>query len=324
MGAVPEAGSVPKRLLAILVLVLAVPSVALADGTNGGVGPGTAPPPPAPVNNGGTAPGSVSAPATPPKPAPPPKRTKRRGPGLEYFSVGPASTFIYGRPAEVRFKIRSRRPAIRLHLVISPVGSSTVVRSIDLGMRRTRVMQSYSLTGLEGGVLPQGSFYVRLSAHGLHAVAKASRFEQLSFHWHQFPLVGQFTYGIDADGRFGAPRPGHSHQGQDISAPLGTPVVAPRGGLIKHVGYQKGGAGYYVVLHGEGGTFDYVFDHLGKGTILVSSGQTVATGQQLAQVGATGDATGPHLHFEIWNGPWFEGGQPIDPLPYLRRWDEWS
>jgi Peptidase family M23 len=318
---------VPKRLLPILVLVLAFPGFAFADGGNGGVGPGTTPPPPAPVNNGGAAPGSVPAPATPPKPPPAPKRqprAKRRGPALMYFSVGPASTFIYGRPAAVRFKIRSRRPAIRLHLVISPVGSSTIVRSIDLGMRRTRVMQSYSLTGLEGGVLPQGSFYVRLSAHGLHAVAKASRFEQLSFHWHQFPLVGQFTYGLDADGRFGAERTGHSHEGQDIPAPTGTPVVAPRGGLIKHVGYQEGGAGYYLVLHGEGGTFDYVFDHLRKYSILVRAGQTVATGQQLAQVGATGDATGPHLHFEIWEGPWFEGGQPIDPLPYLRRWDAWS
>jgi murein DD-endopeptidase MepM/ murein hydrolase activator NlpD len=173
-------------------------------------------------------------------------------------------------------------------------------------------------------VLPQGDFFVRLSAHGLHPVAKASRFAPLSFHWHAFPLVGQFTYGLDADGRFGAERTGHSHEGQDIPAPTGTAVVAPRGGLIKHVGYQKGGAGYYFVLHGEGGTFDYVFDHLRKYSILVRTGDTVLTGQQLAQVGATGDATGPHLHFEIWEGPWFEGGQPIDPLPYLRRWDAWS
>jgi murein DD-endopeptidase MepM/ murein hydrolase activator NlpD len=50
----------------------------------------------------------------------------------------------------------------------------------------------------------------------------------------------------------------------------------------------------------------------------------VLTGQALGQVGATGDASGPHLHFEIWDGPWFAGGQPIDPLPFLVRWDAWS
>jgi peptidase M23-like protein len=313
----------------MLIAALALPSAALADSTTGGVGPGSTPPPAPPsAGNGGAAPGSLPTPATPPRPAKPPRAkphpVKRRGPGLEYFSVGPASTFVYGQPATVRFKIRSRRPSIRLHLVIEPVGSNRLVRSIDLGMRRTGVVQSYSLTGLEGGVVPEGSFYVRLSARGLHPVAHASRFEPLSFHWHHFPLIGEFTYGIDADGRFGAPRPGHSHQGQDISAPTGTPIVAPRGGLIKHVGFQRGGAGNYVVLHGEGGTFDYVFDHMLSGSVLVKTGETVLTGQALGQVGATGDASGPHLHFEIWDGPWFAGGQPIDPLPFLVRWDAWS
>ena len=47
----------------------------------------------------------------------------------------------------------------------------------------------------------------------------------------------------------------------------------------------------------------------------------MSRGQQLAQVGATGDASGPHLHFEIWIGGWYaRGGEPIDPLPQLQRW----
>jgi murein DD-endopeptidase MepM/ murein hydrolase activator NlpD len=50
----------------------------------------------------------------------------------------------------------------------------------------------------------------------------------------------------------------------------------------------------------------------------------VATAQRLADVGATGAASGPHLHFEIWVGEWYGGGHAVDPLPYLRRWDAWS
>jgi murein DD-endopeptidase MepM/ murein hydrolase activator NlpD len=246
-----------------------------------------------------------------------------RGPVVESFSVSPRSTFIYGRRAQVHFEVKGAARTIHLSLVLKQ--GNTVVRRIDLGDRSTGVPQRYLLTGLEGGApLPQGEFELRLSARGLQGATKASVTGQFSFHWHVFPLIGNFTYGIDPDGRFGAARPGHTHQGQDIPAPTGTPVVAPRGGLVKVVAFQKGGAGNYIVLHGEGEDLDFVFMHLRTGSILVKPGQVVSTGQQLAQVGSTGESTGPHLHFEIWKGPWAPGGTPIDPLPFLRRWDGWS
>lgn len=241
---------------------------------------------------------------------------------VESFSVTPSSTFIYGRRAQVHFELRGGTSRVHLSLVVKR--GSAVVRRIDLGDRRTGVRQRYLLTGLEDGPLPQGSFELHLSARGLRGATKASATSTLSFHWHTFPLIGQFTYGISPDGRFGAPRPGHTHQGQDIPAPTGTPVVAPRGGLVKFVGFQKGGAGNYVVLHGEGEDLDFVFMHLRDGSLLVKQGDRVATGQPIAEVGSTGESSGPHLHFEIWKGAWGQGGKPIDPLPSLRRWDSWS
>ncbi|MDP8942522.1 MAG: M23 family metallopeptidase, partial [Actinomycetota bacterium] len=146
--------------------------------------------------------------------------------------------------------------------------------------------------------------------------------DDVAFHWHRHPLAGRFTYALGG-GRFGAPRGDHAHQGQDLSAAMGTPVVAPRGGTVEVVAYQAGAAGNYVVLDGEGEDADYVFMHLATGSVRVRRGQRVATGQRLASVGNTGYSTGPHLHFEIWRGGW-STGRPVDPLPDLRRWDAWS
>jgi murein DD-endopeptidase MepM/ murein hydrolase activator NlpD len=136
---------------------------------------------------------------------------------------------------------------------------------------------------------------------------------------HRFPIAGPFGWG-GPDARFGTRRRGHRHQGQDLTAALGTPVVAPRGGVIEAVGYQAHGAGHYVVLDGDGEDHDYAFMHLRRGSVAFAQGAAVAAGQQLGEVGSTGRSTGPHLHFEIWVGGWFAGGHPIDPLPLLLEW----
>jgi murein DD-endopeptidase MepM/ murein hydrolase activator NlpD len=136
---------------------------------------------------------------------------------------------------------------------------------------------------------------------------------------HRFPLAGPFSWGGPEAG-FGAKRKGHRHQGYDLAAALGTPVVAPRGGVVEVVGYQGRAAGHYVVLDGDGEDYDYAFMHLRRGSIRVRQGARVAIGQQLGEVGSTGRSTGPHLHFEVWAGGWYTGGEPIDPLPLLQTW----
>jgi murein DD-endopeptidase MepM/ murein hydrolase activator NlpD len=132
-----------------------------------------------------------------------------------------------------------------------------------------------------------------------------------------FPVQGPYTFGDP----FGVDRPGHVHQGQDIVAAAGTPIVAPLAGAVLTTAYQASGAGYYVVLHGADAR-DYVFMHLLAGSTAVAKGQVVVAGQRLGLVGATGDATGPHLHFEIWPDGWYasQASLPIDPLPQLKAW----
>jgi murein DD-endopeptidase MepM/ murein hydrolase activator NlpD len=135
-----------------------------------------------------------------------------------------------------------------------------------------------------------------------------------------FPVQGPYDFG-GPDARFGAPRDGHTHQGQDIAAAEGTPVVSPEAGVVRWVAYQANGAGHYVVIHSDAGP-DFVFMHLQDGSTLVGAGQRVAAGQRIAAVGNTGESEGPHLHFELWPGGWYSSpaSQPVDPLPQLQAW----
>jgi murein DD-endopeptidase MepM/ murein hydrolase activator NlpD len=143
-----------------------------------------------------------------------------------------------------------------------------------------------------------------------------------SFYGYAFPVLGKHEFNLGA-GRFGAARTGHTHQGQDVTAACGTPLVAARGGTVQYAGYQSA-AGNYVVIDGRGTGFDFMFAHLAEPSPL-HTGESVRTGQPIGIVGDTGDAQGCHLHFEMWTAPgWYEGGEPIDPLPYLEKWDKYS
>jgi murein DD-endopeptidase MepM/ murein hydrolase activator NlpD len=135
-----------------------------------------------------------------------------------------------------------------------------------------------------------------------------------------FPVAGPHSFG-GPENRFGAPRTGHTHQGQDILAAEGLPDVAPLAGTIITTGDQASAAGWYVAEHTAVG-LDFFFAHCEEGSLAVSTGESVRAGQALCKVGQTGDATAPHLHFEVWVGGWQAAdGHPIDPLPYLEAWE---
>jgi murein DD-endopeptidase MepM/ murein hydrolase activator NlpD len=129
-----------------------------------------------------------------------------------------------------------------------------------------------------------------------------------------FPVAGPHTFG---DG-FGAPRSGHTHQGQDIMATCGTPLVAVSRAKVKWVSFQ-GAAGNYVVIRNKKLHQDYMYAHLAA-RASVTKGTVVQPGQQIGIVGQTGDATACHLHFELWLGKWYRGGHPVDPMPYLQTY----
>jgi murein DD-endopeptidase MepM/ murein hydrolase activator NlpD len=299
-------------LTAAVILALALPAAALAEDGGAVADPGNV--------------ATTEDPATKENPAR--KRTgKRRRTGgarlrritlLTSFELRRKRLFLFGRSARVNFTLSGRRASrVRLHVLNADDRSR--LETIDLG-EQTAGSHSIAFTGLESGTaLPEGRYLLHIAGRNLRRAPSATSTAELEFRHHTFPLAGAFSWGQEGS-RFGAPRQGHRHQGQDLAADEGTPIVAPRGGVIEVVEYQAGGAGYYVVLDGEGEDADYVFMHMREGSVPVVAGQRVRTGQLIGEVGTTGGSTGPHLHFEIWVGGWFAGGKPIDPLPLLQSW----
>src|SRR5205085_10904218 len=122
------------------------------------------------------------------------------------------------------------------------------------------------------------------------------------------PVQGRHSFSDD----YGQPRPGgRSHQGNDILAPRGTPVVANVSGTFSQNYSGRGGTSYF--LEGDDGR-EYFGAHLESYS--GASGH-VAIGTVIGYVGNTGDAAGgpTHLHFEI-----HVGGSPIDPYPTLKQY----
>jgi murein DD-endopeptidase MepM/ murein hydrolase activator NlpD len=122
------------------------------------------------------------------------------------------------------------------------------------------------------------------------------------------PVAGPRSFWND----YGQPRSGgRSHQGNDILAPYGTPVVAAQSGTFQATSNSLGGISAFV--YGDRGDLTY-YAHL-SGYSGASSGSHVSAGQQIGMVGRSGNAQGgpPHLHFEYHPG----GGGPTNPYPYL-------
>lgn len=140
-----------------------------------------------------------------------------------------------------------------------------------------------------------------LAPERLRAIAQNDALENggLRFAW---PVHGTVT------SRFGWRR-GRMHQGIDIGARSGTLVHAAEAGRVIYAG-RLGGYGNMVVIRHEGGRYETVYAHNRR--FRVSRGARVRKGQAIAEVGATGNASAPHLHFEVRRDD-----DPRDPLLFL-------
>ena len=98
------------------------------------------------------------------------------------------------------------------------------------------------------------------------------------------------------------------HNGLDISARMGSPIIAPADGVVSSTGKDYGFGTLITISHGYGLKTKYA--HLSK--VLVKNGQAVKRGQKIALMGNTGRSTGPHLHYEV-----HLKGVPVNPLHYI-------
>jgi peptidase M23-like protein/putative peptidoglycan binding protein len=108
---------------------------------------------------------------------------------------------------------------------------------------------------------------------------------------------------------FGAPRNGYTHTGVDFPEPEGTPIAAAGVGTVIYAAYNGGGYGNLVVIQHRLGYTSW-YGHMS--TITAYVGEDVVGGTRIGYVGSTGDATGPHLHFEVRHYD-----TPINPAPLL-------
>jgi murein DD-endopeptidase MepM/ murein hydrolase activator NlpD len=205
--------------------------------------------------------------------------------------------------------------------VLDSGGSVVQTIPLSFGGAETRNVSWDGMTpaGLAGDAI----YRLKLGKSNTAGARAAGQTQPFQLHLHAFPVPGPHNFG-GPDARFGAPRPGHTHQGQDIPASCGQKEIVDETGQVRVNAYQASGAGYYVVLHGAITGTDSVYMHL-KAPSWAAAGTSVYAGQQIGKVGATGDAEGCHLHFERWSAPgWYVGGAPYDPLPELLYWDTYS
>lgn len=232
-------------------------------------------------------------------------------------TVMPDMALYGGRTAILRFRFRAQRNA-DVRVVVERLPSHKVVRSWVLAGLKQGRLHRLEWRGLlsSGKPAADGRYEFRLGKRG-RARQSAGRFD---LRGHVFPVDG--PHGVrGAVGRYHAPRSGgRIHDGFDITAAIGTKLVATRAGKVIKRGYDPVLYGWYVQIDARHSKEDFFYAHM-RDAPSVGKGDGVKTGQKVGVVGITGNAatTPPHLHIEIRTP---KGTR--DPEPDLNLWDTWS
>jgi murein DD-endopeptidase MepM/ murein hydrolase activator NlpD len=191
------------------------------------------------------------------------------------------------------------------------------------GLRRTTGELRETSARLQDQFAAVADEYEKLKAQLARAAAAAARREQADEVASTAASPGVASFSVPASGgmvcpvagavsfvdSWGAPRSGHSHQGVDMMAAYGTPLVAIVSGTITYAAYDGSGGNMIFLSGDDGNTYWYMHNQENFVT-----GGHVGAGQQIATVGDTGNAVGtPHLHFEYHPG----GGAAVNPYPLV-------
>ena len=252
--------------------------------------------------------GSTSPPAPPPAP-PPPAAPAATPPPATAPATAPVPVVLrigsFG--AEVRDLQRElRRRGIKL-TVDGAFGPATK-RAVTRMQKRLKMRE----TGIAGApLLRRLGLRVRTTAAAT-APVQPTIAPGASPYLDVFPVVGAYTYSAD----FGAPRHQGRHEGVDIMADRGTPIVGVANGTVLRLSRTETGlGGISVWLKRTGDGTEYYYAHMNSIAAGLAEGSAVVTGQVIGSVGNTGDARygATHLHFELHPG----GGPAVDPYPHL-------
>jgi murein DD-endopeptidase MepM/ murein hydrolase activator NlpD len=202
--------------------------------------------------------------------------------------------------------------ALALTPVAAAAPSAGVQSSVVRGLQLALAERGFPSGPVDGRYGPRVKAAVRrfqrsvgLPADGAVGAATLSALHRPPLH---APFLLAWPLLASVGDRFGR-RGNRFHEGVDLLASAGTDVVAAAPGTVTWAGPRSGGWGLLVVVRHRDGVRT-LYAHLQ--TIGVRVGDTVAGGTPLGVVGATGDATGPHLHFEVR-----VGGAAVDPLHAL-------
>ncbi|MBW4488046.1 MAG: M23 family metallopeptidase [Trichocoleus desertorum ATA4-8-CV12] len=194
--------------------------------------------------------------------------------------------------------------------------ASLTVGSLAIGLRTPAIAtpQNYRIQVTTSNSAPGLIRLIQVAVPSPPIATYSSSSSNHNFAWptdssiqagYIWPVKGVVTSGF-------GPRWGRMHNGIDIAGPVGTPIQAAAAGVVISSGWNEGGYGNLVKIQHPNGSVT-LYAHNQKN--LVRSGQQVQQGQIIAELGSTGNSTGPHCHFEIRP----QGQTAVNPIVLLSK-----